>query len=553
MRTGAKFDERWVRVALPALALLPLVLALAISTVGGGLSIPHNDGWAYAKVAESFARDLDFQLVGWNRPGLVGQVVLAAPATLLLPNAIVAQHLTVWLLAVLLVLAVYWLLEPALGAPWAALAAAVTGAFPALGLLSTSFMADVPSASLGMLCLAAGARVPTLLPRRAGLAWLAASLALGVLAGVTREQALAAPVAVLLWLGLSEHRSGHQRIVAAAAVAFVVSVVAVELWRHGLPYDSAPEVVSTSRASVYELVRAAVVLGLALIPVTALLVPGLRGRSLGPRDAVCLTVACLALLTLPARRVSGRFEEFLPGNYIGGGRAAPYADLGIGTPAPLVPDAVWIALAAVGALSLLVAVAVLSAPRGQPAPAARSVLRLASIFSWLYAGGLVLQTLSGQPLFDRYVLPLVPTMAALCLAARPARWSWAAAVTATAGLGVLVVLGATVTALGTAYDTARWDAAEGLERDGARATDVAAGLEWSGWHSREPYRQPPESTAGAPWVTGFSDSRDCWLVSADQPPASGEHTLVGEYRYDRLLVASPSRLFIYRDRDCRVP
>ncbi len=198
--------RRLSRVALPALALVPLFVALAISALGGGLSIPHNDGWAYAKVAESFAHDLDFSLVGWNRPGLVGQVLLAAPATLLLPNAVVAQHLTVWLLAVLLVLAVYWFCEPALGAARAALAAAVTGAFPALGLLSTSFMADVPSASLGMLCLAAGARVPALLPRRAGVAWLAASIALGVLAGVTREQALAAPVAVLLWLGSERAR-----------------------------------------------------------------------------------------------------------------------------------------------------------------------------------------------------------------------------------------------------------------------------------------------------------------------------------------------------------
>ena len=551
MRTGAKFDERWgrwVRVALPAFALLPLVLALAISTLGGGLSIPHNDGWAYAKVAESFARDLDFQLVGWNRPGLVGQVVLAAPATLLLPNAIVAQHLTVWLLAVLLVLAVYWLLEPALGAARATLVAAVTGAFPALGLLSTSFMADVPSASLGMLCLAAGARVTISFPRRAGLAWLAASLVLGLLAGVTREQALAAPVAVLLWLGVSESRSGRLKIVVMAAVAFGAAVAVVELWRHGLPYDSAPEVVSASRASAYQLVRAAVVLGLALLPVTALLLPGLRGRPLGSRAALCLALASLALLTLLARKVSGRFEEFLPGNYIGGGRAAPYQDLGIGTPAAVVPDAVWISLALLGAASLLVVVAVLSEPRSRPT-AAQSPLRLASIFSWLYAGGLVLQTLSGQPLFDRYVLPLVPTVAALCLAAVPMRWSRAAALRVGSGMGILLVLGATITAVGTAYDAARWDAAESLVRDGARPTDVAAGLEWTGWHSSEPYRQPPESSAGAPWVTGFRDSRDCWLVSADSPP-SGAYTPVGVHRYDRLVIASPSRLLIYRSPSC---
>ncbi len=334
-----------------------------------------------------------------------------------------------------------------------------------------------------------------------------------------------------------------------AAVAFVAAVAVVELWRHGLPYDSAPELVSASRASGYELVRAAIVLGLALIPVTALLVPGLRGRSLGLRGLLCLAVACLALLTLLARRLAGRFEEFLPGNYIGGGRAAPYADLGIGTPVPVVPDAVWIFLAALGAASLLVAVAVLSGPRSRPPLGSRRRLLLASIFSWLYAGGLVLQTLGGQPLFDRYVLPLVPTVAALCLAGTPVRWSKATALRVVPGLGILLILGATITAMGTAYDAARWEAAESLVRDGVRPTDVAAGLEWSGWHSGEPYRQPPESSAGAPWVTGFSDSRDCWLVSASRLQDS-DYAPVRRHGYERLLLASPSRLFIYRDRAC---
>ena len=538
------------RAALPALALVPLVVALAISALGGGLPIPHNDGWAYSKVAEGFAQDLDFSLVGWNRPGLVGQVLLAAPATVILSDAVVAQHLTVWVLAVLLVLAVYWFFEPVLGALPAALAAAVTGLFPALGLLSTSFMADVPSASLGMLCLVAGARVPAPLPGRAGLAWLAASMVLGLLAALTREQALAAPAAVLLWLALGERGSGRLPVVVVAGTAFVVSFALVELWRHGLPHDSAPELVSTSRASAYELARAGLILGLALIPVTALILPGLRGLRVGVRGAICLSVVGLGLVALLARRLTGRPEEFLPGNYIGGGRAAPYADLGIGTPDPVVPGAVWIFLAAIGAVSLLVAVAVLSASRGGSKAVSEPRLRLAAIFSWLYAAGLALQTLSGQPLFDRYVLPLVPSVAGLCLAATAIRPSRATAVAVVPAMGILLLLGMGITAAGTAYDAARWDAAERLVRDGNRATDVAAGLEWTGWHSREPYRQPPTAVAGSPWVTGFRDSRDCWLVSADPlPPA--DHVAVGTHRYERLLVASPSRLLVYRDRGPR--
>ena len=513
-----------------------------VSALGHGLSIPHNDGWAYAKIAREFADHLDFQLLAWNRPGLVGQVLLAVPLSHALPDVVVAQHLTVWVTGVALVLAGYRFFEPELGPSGAALVAATTGLFPALGLLSTSFMADVPAASLGMLCLAAGANA---VDRRA---WLWTSLLLGLLASVTREQELAAPAAVLLWVGMRhvrEDRARELRGVAVAGLAFLAAFLAVELWRRGLPYDSAPEVASTTRAAGYQLIRGALVLGLTLLPIAAL-VASRPGRLRLP-GIVGLAASGSALLVLAARRLTGRPEDFLPGNYVGGGRAAPYSDVGIGSPAAVLPDWFWVATAAVAGASLLVVVLALANRSTSAVAGERS--RLAATFTLLYAGGLAVQTAAGQLFFDRYLLPLVPVVAGLCLAVAPPRLGRARLATAAAAVTFLLLLGVEVVAAGTAYDAARWDASRDLVRDGVPATDIAGGLEWTGWHSRERYRSPGRFREGGLWTASFADSRDCWIIAAS-PLRRGDLRLARTFRYERLLVRSPSKLLIYRSGSC---
>jgi hypothetical protein len=379
-------------------------------------------------------------------------------------------------------------------------------------------------------------------------AWLWTSLLLGLLASVTREQELAAPAAVLLWVGMRhvrEDRARELRGVAVAGLAFLAAFLAVELWRRGLPYDSAPEVASTTRAAGYQLIRGALVLGLTLLPIAAL-VASRPGRLRLP-GIVGLAACGSALLVLAARRLTGRPEDFLPGNYVGGGRAAPYSDVGIGSPAAVLPDWFWVATAAVAGASLLVVVLALANRSTSAVAGERS--RLAATFTLLYAGGLAVQTAAGQLFFDRYLLPLVPVVAGLCLAVAPPRLGRARLATAAAAVTFLLLLGVEVVAAGTAYDAARWDASRDLVRDGVPATDIAGGLEWTGWHSRERYRSPGRFREGGLWTASFADSRDCWIIAAS-PLRRGDLRLARTFRYERLLVRSPSKLLIYRSGSC---
>jgi hypothetical protein len=214
----------------------------------------------------------------------------------------------------------------------------------------------------------------------------------------------------------------------------------------------------------------------------------------------------------------------------------------------VLPDWFWVATAAMAAASLLVVVLAV-ANRGTSAVAGERS-RLAAIFVLLYAGGLVVQTAGGQPFFDRYLLPLVPVVAGLCLPAAPPRLGHVRLAAATAAATFLLLLGVEVVAAGTAYDAARWDASRDLVRDGVPATDVAGGLEWTGWHSRERYRSPRTFREGGFWTASFADSRDCWIVAAS-PLRRRDLRLARTFRYERLLLTAPSRLLIYRSRSCR--
>jgi hypothetical protein len=112
---------------------------------------------------------------------------------------------------------------------------------------------------------------------------------------------------------------------------------------------------------------------------------------------------------------------------------------------------------------------------------------------------------------------------------------------------VLALADLTMTAAATAHDSARWDAAAQLVAEGVAPTDIAAGLEWTGWHAPGPYGLPRPGFAA--WTGSFAGSRDCWLVAASPQDRPG-------YRLDRtvgyrpLLVAGRATLLVYAGDQC---
>ncbi|MFC4606078.1 hypothetical protein [Rhodococcus kronopolitis] len=520
---------RTVWVLLAAAGLLGVLVPLTLAVVTGGLSIPHNDAWSYSRIAQTFGSDGRIELLGWNRSALFGQFVVLGP----LARSLVVQHLFVAALGVVALAAVYDLVVTAAGRTRAAFAVLTVAVWPGFGLLTTSFMLDVPAMAAIMVCLAVGRRAL----RNRSAVLLALSIGAGLWGFTIREQALAAPAAVLLVAAAAAWRSRSRRawaVTVCAGAALGAAIVGFELWRQSYgagdpPVVAVPESLTKVGATV--LVQGYFVLALAAAPAVLLVArPWRWGRGALLAAAAAAAVAAGAVLHF------GR-QGFFVGNYLD--PAGPYWAAGNGRPPAIFPSPVWTLVVALACVSgvLLAGVLVRQFRRVDPV--------LGTFVALMVLGNLA-SALSGQNLFDRYWLLVLPPLLAMVLAERPERPATgsprptaariAGKVPAGAALAGLAAFSTAVTAAGFAYDAARWDAAEAIVATGVPATDVNAGLEWNGYHSAVGM-SPPGS-----WK--FPGNRSCHLVTVGQQPDRAAESV---WTYRPFLIAGTARLWVYGD------
>ena len=125
-----------------------------------------------------------------------------------------------------------------------------------------------------------------------------------------REQALAAPVAVLLVLALDARRRGtfRWRVLIANGAAFGLAVLAFELWRRSLPDGDPPQIESPQQllqTLFHTSVQAYFTLALALVPVVFLVARPWTWRL--RTWLVALAVAVVAALTVASYGQLGFF------------------------------------------------------------------------------------------------------------------------------------------------------------------------------------------------------------------------------------------------------
>lgn len=515
----------WGLLGVLALTVgVPVVLAIAT----GAIAIPHNDAWSHSRIAQAFAAGDGFQLVGWNRTALVGQVVVLGP----LGATITAQQLSVAVWAVVGLLATYGFLSARVSARRALLGTLVVGLVPEFALLATSFMSDIPAFAAMMLCLAIG----DVAVRRNSVGLLALSALVGLWGVTIREQAVAAPVAVLV-AALWTMRSRRRGILAVALVAGGL-LVAFELWRRSLPYGDPPQMGLDLQRGLMVAVRSPFTLSLVLLPALLLVVrPRQWSRAAAVAAVAVPTLGLLAAFAVANRRV-------LMPNYLD--QDGPYADVAVGT-RQVIGGPLWLLLtvASVLALGLLVGHLLTTRPRLDV---------VSCVLAVLLVGGTLAQAVTSQTVFFRYLIPLVPVACVAVLrepAGRPepARERWAAAAV---GAGGLLGVSLLVTTSAMSFDVARWEAASDLVRAGWAANRVDAGLEWVGYHTpgqAMPTDRHPD--AYGPFMDMFPNSEQCVVIAAAPlGPAAGT-TLVGTHEYASFTLMGTSTLWIYQVDPCR--
>lgn len=489
-------------LALVVLAVVGVSWVLAWHT--GSLVIPHNDAWSHSLITQRFAGTGRLQMVGWNRTALIGQIVGLAP----FGRSVAAQQTAVALMACSGVVAAFHLCAPRWGRRRALFVAATLAAVPEFGLLSTSTMSDVPALAGALVALALGDRAVRL--DRPGLLTLSALV--GLWAATVREQAVAAPVAVLVAACLA-WRGPRRRLPLGLGAAVVVLFVAFELWRRGLPYGDPPVWRPSPEALLPSLVSGSLWLGLACLPVAFVVARPWRWRGAG-------WIAALAVGGLGLRHVLQRPEAALMGNYLGPG--GPYGSASVRWVYPLHEPRLWTAVAAAGLVGATLAAGHLAHTRPRPG----AVL---GVFGALTVVGTVAQVATGQHIFGRYLLALVVVVAAALLVPGEATAGVegaARSVITPVGCTLAVVTGAALCLLGwgmtataTAYDAARWRLADRVVAGGIAPTDIDAGLEWVGWHATAPATPDHPSPGPGSWfVHMFAGSRPCVVVTSGRWP-----------------------------------
>lgn len=502
--------SRWVPLAV--LATVGGVVPIVIAWRFGALGIARNDDWSYLLSSFRFADGGGIDGNGWALMNLVGQLVIALPVNVVFDNRVAPLQVLVAALGVAGLLAVYDLASRWLSQRRALFAASLVALGPMWAALAGSFMTDVPTFSLSMICLAAGARAL----RTGGLSsrWLAVSLAAGFAGVAVRQYALVAILAVMgaaLWHGSVVGRR-TVAIIACLGGATVVASVAFSLWRLGLPgfqdpSPSAPTAESV-RLGVDRSLRAATLVGFLVVPAVVCAGPRRMLATAWRRspEFTLATAGTLAVVfgswfvgshrTAPAQMIA-------PGNYVGAGGILG-TDVISGVRPNLIPESLVACLAFMGiaSISLVIVAGASVLPCAAHARASRQrIVSPAATVTVVALVGFVLActvpVFFGMSLFDRYLLPVIALAAVIVLGDAPGPRSRRSPTPLMAGVATagVAVLGLVFACNSASFDGARWRAAERAAEIVGNRGKIDGGFEWINYYARRQVFFTPERTA----------------------------------------------------------
>lgn len=492
---------------LGLLAALGVALPLAVAAGSGALGIPRSDDWSYLLVQFHFVEDGTFDLNNWVSMTLVGQVVLGAPVAAVTGRSITAMQVFTAIVGLVGLAAVVDVGRRLLGGLGIAVVVAVMVAVsPLWGPLAVSFMTDVPAFTFGVLSLLAG--MAALARRPVSMPLVAAALGSGLVGFSIRQYGAIPPLAVVVaaaWVLLASGDRRRLRLLGGLTAAFVVLAGALFVWWRGLPNSLAltPTVpdAHSLKTTVIKGTDALRLLGLLATPALVLAGPVELVRDAWRRSAALTTAAATVVGVLMLAIYEHVPQRPFVGNYVSRDGVLAH-DVLVGHRPDVLPAAVFGVMVVVGSVAAMVLAVALGPPlldawdrlrAGDRAPR-DGALAVVAIAVAGYGLAYVAAMAVGLPMYDRYVLPLVPLVSFLLLrrgrlgarATRPSTeavgWRRVDVVAAGVALVLLGGVGLVYTVDSAAYDGARWDVAATATRRGLAPLQIDGGFEWDSYH-----------------------------------------------------------------------
>jgi hypothetical protein len=545
---------------------LPLLSAYGTSSI----AIPHNDDWAFSRVALTLADTGRLELVGWGQMNLIGHVLWAQPFLAVFGRSQEVLHVAQAVAAATGLLLAYLVLRVFLARDRALFATAVFAAFPGYALLSTGFMTDTTAFAAQMGCVYAG--LLALEVRKHTKWFVALSVALGFFAFTIREIALAAPLAVLVGRFALPSTRRNRREISALIALVLLFAAGFSVWRHTLPDDDqAPWLFGHGGyyARFEQLARAYFTCAFAALPALLLALPAIA-RDLRSRRSL---VAAASILVLGAvtilRQPAGPFTLFT-GNLLTRQGAV---NVTLSGRQALFPPWVWIVLTLAALLAGALLAVVLTAAAKRVLQRGRSEWREQGwglLGRWLSPQEVVLAAYAILPvalivvraasgvwvLFDRYLWGIEVPLFVLVLALGSSRTRDAFVRRLAAGAATLLMaLSLVLVVEEQTTSAARWSAGEHAVSTGIPATDIDAGFEWMGWHYQGVAGEPAEPRWRKPasWynVLEFPASANCIFMSF-APRSEPSLRLLEKRSYRPFFAWGRRYVFVYRNEPaCR--
>jgi len=484
-------------------AIATLLSGLAwVSYDLGSLTIPHNDSWAHSRIAESLAENHVIQLVGFNRSSLIGMIILAAifggtPLAGSFVSLICAFASLYW---------VYMMTRRYASRFWSTIAVSLLACYPGFFLLSTSFMSDIPMLAGITGCL----YFAILYQENPKYIFLVFSFIIGIWGVTVREQAIAAVIAVAVALMLSRptRKPGLWYLIFS-----MVLILFFELWRRSLAFDDPPQVGIDIGYGIKSALMFIILLACFMSP---LVLAQIIHKKYSGRQYLLMAIISMPSLLLLVRMREGA----LLGNYIANHGAYAGDILGY-RPGVSIPLLSFFAMCGSIFSGSFIVVLIEKFKRK---------FSLLFLFSIFYFAGTVLQSMSGQGIFDRYMIPMLACLVPLLANNLKSGMKFSKL------FSLIFVSGFFLTSTlifleASASDGAIWNTADKYVAQGYNPKDIDAGWNWVGLHSDELVgsRTPPESAMGG--FQYFSDSRQCLVLGFEGANLADEVATYKTYGY----------------------
>lgn len=512
--------SQWISICILILVGVGLPLAIAVSS--GSLTIPQADDWQYRRIAIEWLYHNKFISTGFDSMTLIGQIIWVWPFLYFFNGSSFAFAVSTIVLFLICIFAMYYLANALFHHNVFLVFFALLNIllYPGLAWSTNTFMTDIPTFSMQILCLFFGFLSINTCNGKKWL-YLFLSLIFGIWGFAIREFALAAPLAVIATSLLVNKRKW---LFVHISILIIFTAICFVLYRFtsSIPGSVILSLSLPTWGTIKNSISAYFTLSFAIFPLSLWILYWKSKSGFRYTDSIFFIVFIGLLL------FTHNLQHFFVGNYINQTGIQGTEVLPGGRPY-LFPQVLWNAFHIIALLSFSVLVVaffdmLLYIIKSHFIQCMSTIKALPILWTLFSLGGMALYGIFTTALFDRYYwecafgIILIVLLFYTAKSPKPTL-STSSHIFMSFFVFPLFVLSFIYTLNADFYSAARWKAGLRLTHFSIQADRIDSGYEWVGFHATGVAHVGLQATTPAyePWYAQIQPGfKDCGVVAASE-------------------------------------